>query len=181
MDLEHKRMGEYVRKFDQENNTTDLIDRNFGNSEIDTTTENSDHFIFDISVKSEDLILPPNEYFTTVLSDFFEYRNKILVREKYGMLNVPPHAFEETSISEFYYSDVETGIKTSQIIDGPEIFPNPVKQILNLKNFDEKGVYEILSGNLIGNEINTEKLLSGIYILKLYSNDSNTTSQFIKH
>ena len=66
------------------------------------------------------------------------------------------------------------------------IYPNPVKEIINLSNITETDfeIYDIL-GNLVSkgksqNQINVSSLTQGIYILKLKNGENIFNQKFIK-
>lgn len=70
-----------------------------------------------------------------------------------------------------------------------EVYPNPVKNLLNIKGNISSGVIEItdISGKTVltqiinsGNKINVETLIKGIYFIQIMSEDAIYHSKFIK-
>ncbi len=84
-----------------------------------------------------------------------------------------------------------TGIKTISSIGLVKIYPNPVKDVLNI-SFEEQGTYVITIVDAIGKvvytntadknfSVNTSNLNQGIYILKVKSTHEQNNYKFIKN
>lgn len=82
------------------------------------------------------------------------------------------------------------GIKSTSSISSISIFPNPVKDVLNI-NIEEQGNYNITIIDAVGKvvyvnqtdknlAINTSNLTQGIYIVKVKSNNTQANYKFIK-
>ena len=71
------------------------------------------------------------------------------------------------------------------------IFPNPVNNILNIQNVDNKLIDKVTISDLTGkkvleqnnnsNIINVENLQKGMYLLQIFSGEKNVVSKFIKN
>ena len=92
-------------------------------------------------------------------------------------------AFRATPL---FWDDTALSIKDNIKILSMNIYPNPVKTTLNLgkKSFDNIEIYS-LSGLLIKTaknttEVNVSDLAIGMYVIKVYSEDSSSTRKFIK-
>lgn len=121
----------------------------------------------------------------------FPYVNKILVNNGFSY-DINSNTFTNTSRTTYNYNNAITlETETLEIANSKvTVFPNPTTSILNL-NFSEaltvdKVVIIDATGKIVlqqeGNtiQINVEKLMTGLYILKVYSGNQKFTSKFIK-
>jgi hypothetical protein len=89
-----------------------------------------------------------------------------------------------------YYSEPSEIKDLNSLISKINIYPNPTKNILNIKTnlhilatieiYDIKGKL-IIKQELLNNSINLENLESGIYIIKIKDSDKTYTSKVIKN
>lgn len=95
-------------------------------------------------------------------------------------------------ITNTYTTTVQNVLGTSEISnDKPElsIYPNPVKDVLNIQSKNQivkAEIYDVngrilISTSLKGNSIHVSELSKGNYIIKLFSKDKTTVHKFIKN
>ncbi|MBW3523789.1 T9SS type A sorting domain-containing protein [Chryseobacterium sp. NKUCC03_KSP] len=95
-------------------------------------------------------------------------------------------------ITNTYTTTVQNVLGTSEISnDKPElsIYPNPVKDVLNIQSKNQivkAEIYDVngrilISTSLKGNSIHVSELSKGHYIIKLFSKDKTTVHKFIKN
>ena len=95
-------------------------------------------------------------------------------------------------VTNTYTTTVQNVLATSEIsIDKAEltIYPNPVKEVLNIQSKNQivkAEIYDIngrilISASLKGNSINVSELSKGNYIIKLFSKDKTSVHKFIKN
>lgn len=95
-------------------------------------------------------------------------------------------------ITNTYTTTVQNVLGTSEISNDKtelSIYPNPVKDVLNIQSKNQivkAEIYDVngrilVSTSLKGNSINVSELSKGNYIIKLFSKDKTTVHKFIKN
>lgn len=93
-----------------------------------------------------------------------------------------------------FIPDSTLGTESISIDDKIVLYPNPVKQKLNIELLNNTASFDVKIYGIMGNElislhfnlpdkitpVNVSSLTPGVYLIKILSNEINYTSKFIK-
>lgn len=142
----------------------------FENIQLPFSNATNDGYVsFKIKTKSN---LTLGDSFSNLAKIYFDYNHPI--------------------ITNTYTTTVQNVLSTSEISNDKaelSIYPNPVKDVLNIQSKNQivkAEIYDIngrilVSTSLKGNSINVSELSKGNYIIKLFTKDKTTVHKFIKN
>lgn len=141
-------------------------------------------------------IKPDGTGFTTLLefngtlNGKYPYGNLLLINGNslYGMTESGGVNYDQGTIFKFLLSALSVADNNNNL--DVLVYPNPVKNILNIQNpenlsFDKITITDltgkkVLEQKTISNAVNVEKLQSGMYLLQITSEGKNSVTKFIK-
>jgi len=150
--------------------TGNVVEFIFENIQLPFDNATNDGYIsFKIKTKSN---LALGDSFSNLAKIYFDYNHPI--------------------ITNTYTTTVQNVLGTSEISNDKtelSIYPNPVKDVLNIQSKNQivkAEIYDVngrilVSTSLKGNSINVSELSKGNYIIKLFSKDKTTVHKFIKN
>ncbi|WP_445431308.1 DUF7619 domain-containing protein [Chryseobacterium indoltheticum] len=150
--------------------TGNVVEFIFENIQLPFDNATNDGYVsFKIKTKAD---LTVGDSFSNLAKIYFDYNHPI--------------------VTNTYTTTVQNVLATSEIsIDKAEltIYPNPVKEVLNIQSKNQivkAEIYDtngriLISASLKGNSINVSELSKGNYIIKLSSKDKTSVHKFIKN
>nr|WP_315035511.1 T9SS type A sorting domain-containing protein [uncultured Chryseobacterium sp.] len=146
-----------------------IVEFIFENIQLPFDDANNDGYIsFKIKTKST---LNAGDSFSNTAKIYFDYNHPIITNTY-------------TTTVENVLATTESSKNTTQFT----IYPNPVKDILNIKSKDEvikAEIYDVTgriinSSNVQGNSMNVSELSKGNYMIKVFTKDKTMVQKFIK-
>ncbi|OBW39385.1 Internalin-J precursor [Chryseobacterium sp. MOF25P] len=172
-----------ISKYD----VSSLIALNASHNFATRITGNVVEFIF------ENIQLPFNNATNDGYVSFkIKTRSNLTLGDSFSNLAKIYFDYNHPIITNTYTTTVQNVLGTSEISnDKPElsIYPNPVKDVLNIQSKNQivkAEIYDVngrilISTSLKGNSIHVSELSKGNYIIKLFSKDKTTVHKFIKN
>ncbi len=127
----------------------------------------------------------PNDAYVSLYNNRFMVMRVVIARDNFPMLC---SNFDNGEVEDYKVRIVK-GLPGNIITDeGPQIYPNPVKDELNVTKVNDGSSYKIYSaigklvqrGNLLYNKVNVSQLINGVYIIEVDNNGELVQKKFIK-